>query len=108
MNEGLAISKAKKLLKKVKGKGWKISVWENLGWHYCLRGDFISLYEHQDKTYHAMISTDIDGIGGLAMWTGNRYYKNPNTAINYAIKKAEKCLAELTNAVKQARGCAVI
>jgi len=31
-----AILRAKLLLNKMETKGWKIRVWENLGWHYEL------------------------------------------------------------------------
>jgi ABC-type phosphate transport system ATPase subunit len=80
-------------LKLMNGKGWKVRIWENLGWHYCIyRGDGeISIYPININSrkgnsvagvkFHAMIAQP----GSL--FSESIYHKDPNIAANSAIAK---------------------
>ena len=99
----IATQKAKELLKKVEGSRWKIRIWENAGWQYCLQAHFICLHEY-GNTYHAMIGTKISDGTGLSLWLGDKTdFKCPNKAIKYAIENAERELVKLTYAVDGAK-----
>lgn len=51
------------------GKKWKVKVWENLGWHYCVahRTLGITVYPQSDRTFWA---TTPLGMNGGNQYTG--------------------------------------
>jgi len=80
-----AALKGKKLLKQMAGRGWKLRVWENLGWHYCVNSGPVSVYpSYNEGNFFCLISTDPKkaGFGGSA-WTNSSAspHKNPNQVV---------------------------
>jgi hypothetical protein len=91
----------KKLLKRLKGKGWKLRVWENIGWHYSARNGPINVYEsHTEGMYSCLLSDRLDDpIGGSALWTTEFRNKDPNKVVAHEVKAARKQLNEIIDAV---------
>ena len=90
-----ARQKATAFLAKMKTKGWKIRVHENMGWHYSLLNGGLSIHadKHKGKyTYHCMLGTDPGS--GDAIWTarGEGYYPDPNKAVKFAVEYARKVI----------------
>jgi len=96
----------KKLLKKMKGKGWKLRVWENMGWHYCVHNGGLSVYPCRSKgmtKFHAMLSEDC--FSDLGIWSFGFYASvDPNKAVQNKIKDARKVVNELNSVVVTAEG----
>jgi hypothetical protein len=75
-----------KLLKRMKGKGWKLKVWENLGWHYAVYlpiGDAWRLTVHpslyrDEEAYFTLLGR---GGGGEPCWTPEGSHPDPNQAV---------------------------
>jgi hypothetical protein len=75
-------------------KGWKVRVWENMGWHWCLTNKLCGLSLHN--------STDIQGLtfwcmmadgdskncyhGSCGFQSTTDHFKNPNLAVRQAIR----------------------
>jgi hypothetical protein len=65
-------TKRGKALKAKVGKGWKLDIWENLGWHYCVVNAPMTIYgcETSPDTYHIMMSDRAqDARSGSIMWS---------------------------------------
>lgn len=75
-----AIKKAVKLVKELKEFGWKPHVWENLGWHYCLKKGENKIREYE--TYCMAF-----------VWFGGKQFvangKTPKKALKEAIRMAK-------------------
>lgn len=57
-----------------KDVGWRLRVWENIGWHYAIVADHISISEYQGR-FHCLIGEET-GTGGP--WTSpGGSYKTP-------------------------------
>ena len=84
--EGLA-RKAGSAILDLMPNGWKLRVWNNLGWHYSLEKGPICVHPSFDgNTYWAMIATDAGECGHGGPWTskgGN--YVHPMDAVIAAI-----------------------
>lgn len=99
-----AAAEGKKLLSKLKGTGWKLSLWQNLGWCFKVTQGPVSVHETCGK-YWAMVSDNPnDASFGANIWTEarTRSYADPNKAVARAIKLARDMLGELTEAVEAA------
>lgn len=90
--------------------GWRIRVWENLGWHYQISKGTISIYEaykHIDDptSYHAMIAGEPGQNGhGLAAWSGDFFASSdPNEVVWRAIGEAVTYVNEITQAMEEAQ-----
>lgn len=84
-------------LKKMKGEGWDLEVWDNIGWHFCLRSGPVAVYECVGPgTYHCLVSDNPKGgAGGAGHWTGDHpSRKDPNQAakdgVMDMVKKVEQ------------------
>ncbi len=86
-SEREAFKRAEKVVKKLNTKGWKINVWENLGWHYELLNSYMSLHE-VSGTFYAMVSNSLPAGSGSAFWTvrNDPTFENPNDAVRLALK----------------------
>jgi hypothetical protein len=89
-----ATLRAKAVLRKMKTKGWKIRVHENLGWHFSLQNKTLNLSEHADTDgkhyYSCLISPEPGGVCGLSLWTDPRWAiplasRNPNTCVDASL-----------------------
>jgi hypothetical protein len=49
MTKEQATDRARRLMRRVKGKGWTMQIHENIGWHFCLKLGELKLYEMEDK-----------------------------------------------------------
>ncbi len=84
-----AILMAKTLLKKVKFKGFKIRVHENLGWHYSVENEFISVSPSgADNEYFALLKPHYSYYG-KAYHSGN-VNKLIKQTINLLVKHARE------------------
>lgn len=81
MNKQKAILGAKALLKKMNTSGWRIKVWENLGWHYSLINQTVSITDEEDTRTRAMLCPH------YSFWEVS-YHKNPNRAVKLLLEKA--------------------
>jgi hypothetical protein len=52
-----------------KGKGWRLRVWENLGWHFNLQRGYASISESFGGEYYCLITDDPSHLGsGCGAW----------------------------------------
>jgi len=87
------------LKKKMKGKGWKTRVWENMGWFFEVKNGPITVIGDEGN-YFAMVGLDGSGNG---CWTCGGYpdkFADPNRAVAVAVKHARKQLDECIKIVK--------
>ena len=89
-----ATEKAKELLGKMKTKGWKIRVWENLGWHHSVMNYGIEVYgpsyPSEEGKYSCFLHDKKRGAGSPSYWHDAKSYKDPNVAVERQIAKARK------------------
>jgi hypothetical protein len=104
-----AKANAENLKRRLNGKGWKIEVYENLGWHFKVRNDYLNVYgkEFADK-YSCLMADTKEGAGGLSLWHVNNYAKDPNVSVRKQIEHAEAVVSILVQAVNGARKSAGI
>ena len=81
MNKKEAIRKAKRLRDMMITSGWKIRVWENLGWHYEINNETVSVTESSGGRYFAMLRPH------YSYWEVP-HHKNPNKAVELLLKEA--------------------
>jgi hypothetical protein len=72
-------------------KGWKLRVWENLGWHYSLSKGNVRLLPPDDISdrWSCLISevpTDVPGSGGPWTRTGGGWGETPREAVRKALR----------------------
>ncbi len=89
-----------KLLKRMKGKGWLLRVWENLGWHYSVHLFNLTLSEHlyrSKKSYSALLITNESFAGsGEVFWSDKESFDDPNEAVTHQMQvssRVYKCLS---------------
>lgn len=77
-------------------KDWRVDVWENLGWHYCLEhrasGGLLTVWPFEDGIFSAMLSLNCPRAGDIR-WSNNYHSKDPNKAVQHVIRRAEIVLA---------------
>lgn len=92
----------RRVLKRLKGKGWRVDVWHNLHWCVAWRNNGVDLHPCDDKRYfHALVCSTHGGSGGLACWTGDDRFTDPNKAVAYALKNARSYVDSLDSVVKR-------
>lgn len=91
-------TKKAKVLAKVLGKGWKINIWDNLGWHYRVHLDNkIHVAESSvpfggDTRYYVSVG---EGGSMLAMFAPEfKSYTNPILAVKETVRAYEANLDE--------------
>lgn len=103
-----AIEAGRALLKRMRGRGWKLRVWQNLGWHHSVERGPLTVYPLTGRAgYHALLSDNPEGTHSGAMaWTprGTRQHRDPNKAAAAAVKLARAYLKQATRAVDLAEG----
>jgi len=84
-----------KLLLKMAGHGWHLRVWENMGWHYCAQngGMTVHLSSLKHEKYFALLDYGSGG-GGLAHWTDQNIYADPNKAVRVQLEIAQKYIRD--------------
>lgn len=104
-----AVASADKLVKRLRGAGWKPLVFENLGWHWQAVSGPVQVYPSGDGKFWAMIGGSVtDSAGGLAMWTPSRTrrFKDPNRAVQDALLHVKQKMADLNEVLAAARKAA--
>lgn len=103
-----AEERGRDLLKKMKGKGWRVVVWENCGWNYVVHAPHITVHPCHNGQYMALISKEKDGSGTPCHWHDPNTYKDPNAAVRRAVSKARRVvlgeLETVTTVIKMLRG----
>ena len=100
-----AVNSAKALVRKMKTKGWKPHVWENLGWHYKIVRGRVSIYAYKHMkatTYSPTLATEDGGIGTPMDWSIRKSFKNPNAAARAQLKHMRKVHANVTRSLSDA------
>ena len=94
-----ATQQAKAMLRKMRSKGWRVQVHENLGWHYRLVLGSIQLFEsdHRRGHYWTLCDERIPPVGGVPRWTDNRHFKDPNKAVAHQLKAMQAHVDHLTH-----------
>lgn len=85
------------MLKLVKGKGWRIDVWENYGWHWRIVNGGLQVNEstsidQKGSKYWCLLSSEAKPRGGEMFWTDgeNRHYSTPMLAIRSQLNRANQ------------------
>lgn len=108
MTKKEAVIAAELLISKMLTIGWRIRVWENLGWNYCIVAKNVSVgMMDNDSRHHGMYyaevsdEQDFDG-GSPADWSDDKYYRDPNKAVEGALKAAKNFVKKRRDAIDRA------
>jgi hypothetical protein len=86
-------------------KGWKIRVFENLGWHVNLVKGGMSLYwdcyNKGPRTFSTLFDSSGHGPGGEMYWSDHFHSINPNTALEHQLKLAKNFVKQCTKAIQE-------
>lgn len=100
--KAVVMEKAIDLLNKLKGNGWKIEVFENLGWHYHLKNWPFSVSEY-DGQYSVLMTSDPSFLGsGEMFWSDDFRSEDPNEVVNHQLEVAREFAAKINNAIAEA------
>jgi len=104
MTKSEAKERGEALLKMMKGKGWKLSIWENMGWHFSVKNGGITVHPSYSSGYVTYLGLDDDDTkpyGGQAFWTEKKSYADPNEAVieqmRIALKFVNGCVVTLNS-----------
>jgi hypothetical protein len=92
----------KALLRKMKSKGWKLRVWENLGWHYCLVNPPLTLHPGIDGYWIFMTDKLNEADYGSYLWSMRDSFADPNEAVRAQVVLAQKNIKVLNETVDAA------
>lgn len=89
-----ATREARKLVKKL-GKGWRICVWENLGWHYCAEAldGHLTVWDEGGE-YHVLFSPEHKHTGNYD-WYDEKRFRDPRKAVKHLLALMEKHTAKI-------------
>jgi len=100
-----AEKEGKALLKRMKGKGWKLKVWENIGWWYRVHNGPVAVYPTTKDRFFCLLNDNVKvACGGLATWTDDFRSKDPNRAVSHQVKFAREVLDRMEKAVCYVEG----
>lgn len=98
-----ALKAAKDCSAMMKTKGWKIRVYENMGWYWELfhksglltvAGGQLPYKQNPNSNFHAMLSCS--GGGGCdPMFFDRKRFSDPNMAVSHRLNIARKSIARL-------------
>jgi len=92
---------AKDLKKKLKGRGWKIDVWENLGWHYRVSAGSLKVYPSYTKGHYFCLFGK--GGGGDSIWTDSFTSRDPNEVVEHQLAYANEVIEDYNSLIEEAR-----
>lgn len=99
-SEALAIGREKLKLFNSR-KGWKIQVWDNIGWHLSFDKGHLNLhYSPSDDTFMAYLSENHYG-GDSNFWHVPYSNKNPNKVIAHKLRVAKAFIKRCTDVVAE-------
>jgi len=84
-------AEAKKTLKQMKTKGWKIHVHRNIEWYWCLEnldGHLTLNPTYDGFTFYTLLSDGSFAHTGSINWSGV-YHDDPNQAVAAQLKAAQ-------------------
>lgn len=85
MGKREAERKGSAMLKLMRGEGWEVDIWENLGWHYAVSAKNISVCQNNDDgTFHCYLGEH----GGLGIWHTGKHFADPNDAVAEQVRAA--------------------
>lgn len=107
--EAEAKAAGEKLLARMKGKDWRLRVWENLGWHISVINWPVAVYEFDydgEISYHTSMSdVPCKDVAGTPLYLcpddEDRYFSDPNKAIEAQLKFARKFVSRVFSAVSR-------
>ena len=105
MTKKEAVKLGTELRECMKGRGWKVRVWENCGWNYQVTNGPITVNpspgtEDRVSSVWVMMTDDLQYPGaGPPLWTDTRDYRDPNRAVAAQAKRARRELNKLTKIV---------
>lgn len=97
------------LLKKLDGDGWKLRLWENLGWHASVfRGPltvYVDSYSSRES-YSCLLGAEVDEdvSGGELFWTDTFQHRDPNVVVRHQLKVAREFVRRCQDAIGLADG----
>ncbi len=104
--QAAARAKARRLVAKLKGRGWKYEVWNTSEWHYCAVNGTLYVYVHEammgPKMYHTLLGNGDYPHAGEMFWSPSKMFDDPNDAVAYQVRLARKFLNKTTAAVRAA------
>lgn len=81
------------LRKKLKGKGWKIRVWENIGWHLSAQLGRMTVHGVPGNWWTLLGK----GSAGEIFWSPRcKGFQDPNAAVRHQLKIANAFLSKQT------------
>jgi hypothetical protein len=102
MTKQEATKQGRQLLKRMQGSGWKLDVWKNIGWHFCVRNGGMSIYANGggilDRAWSFSVllaGNDEDSCGGLAVWALHKSFSDSNLAVLAQLKRAQQYVSGL-------------
>lgn len=103
-----AFRKGNALLNRMKGKGWKLDVWENLGWWYCVYAGPISVYPtHDSNKFHCLMAEGLGNKGhaggGSYLWKTDDNLRDPNELVKRQIQIAQAVVDNLSSNISKVR-----
>lgn len=100
MTKEEAEQKAQELCERL-GPGWEPKVWNNMGWHWCVQNQVISVWLSYDNVYRALINSE-EHLGS-GKWISGKGSKNPLQAIRNSLAIASTDAIERSNIVLKAQ-----
>jgi hypothetical protein len=106
-----AVRDADRLVRRLRGSGWRAEVWENLGWHFRAVSGTVQVTgdrrgEGGRLRYTCLISDDVDrSQGGSVLWTDrcpDRCHSDPNEAVASMLDAAVAATVRVVMAVGSA------
>ena len=100
-------AEAKKTLKRMKTKGWKIHVHQNIGWHWCLEnldGHLTLNPTYDGLRFYTLLSDGSCPHSGSINWSGSykdNRHEDPNDAVAAQLKAAQLYRDGISAWVKQ-------
>jgi hypothetical protein len=103
-----AVRDADRLVKRLRGSGWRAEVWENVGWHFRAVSGTVQVYgdrrgEGGRLRYSCLISDDAGSPeGGSVLWTDrcpDRCHDDPNEAVASMFASAVAATTRVLEAV---------
>ena len=95
----------RRLITKMNSKGWKLRVWENMGWHYSIRKGAVTLYEtiymSGEKVYDTLMSSSTPGAGEMYYDPRQKNFTDPNEAYFHQLRVASNHARECLEDIKQ-------
>lgn len=81
-----------KLLRRMKGNGWTLRVWEAAGWHFAVYNGPLGVYPTWGGDQYRCILHEVHEDGTLRIdgehWTAYRRHKDPNEAFQTELRAA--------------------